>query len=243
MSDHIRVFPKFLWFLMLAYAVVIILANWVDARLVAIGPIITDGGTLIFPLTFLISDMITEVYGYKNARRAIWCGFLFNSIAIFYCLIITGLPSPTFANNNDVFDQMLTINFRITAASTLSYIISEPLNSMIMAKLKIKTAGKFMWLRFICSTLFASGVDSFVFGILAFCYTMSFHYLLMLILSMWGIKVLIELVGLPVSVSLSNTLKRIEHLDMYDDNTKFNVFSLDADYQSQANHFHKEPLQ
>ncbi|MFN7096963.1 MAG: queuosine precursor transporter [Gammaproteobacteria bacterium] len=239
-NNIIRVFPKYLWLLMLSYAVVIILANWVDARLVQFGPLITDGGTLIFPLTFVISDVITEVYGYKHARRAIWCGFLFNSVTIFFGLIISSLPSPDFATNNDIFDQILAINFRITAASTLSYLISEPLNSLIMAKLKIKTAGKLMWLRFVFSTLLASGADSFIFGTLAFYGTMSSHDLLMLIFGMWFIKVLIEVAGLPISIPLSNKLKQLEQLDMYDDKTNFNLLSLDGDYQTEANHFHQE---
>jgi uncharacterized integral membrane protein (TIGR00697 family) len=216
---------------------VIVLANWVDARLIQLGPIITDGGTLIFPLTFLLSDIITEVYGYKLARRAIWCGFLFNALAVFYGLIISSLPSPAFAQYNDIFDKMLTINVRIITASTVSYIISEPLNSFILAKLKIKTAGKFMWLRFICSTFLAAGADSFIFGTLAFYGSMSTMNLLGLIFSMWGIKVFIEIVGLPLSLPLSKKLKTLEQIDIYDDATKFNVFSLDADYQTQANHF------
>lgn len=237
MLHNIRVFPKYLWFLMLAYSMVIVIANWVDARIIQIGPIITDGGTLIFPLTFLLSDIITEVYGYKHARRAIWCGFLFNSLAIFYGLIVSALPSPDFAQNNEVFDKMLSINFRIIAASTISYFISEPLNSLIMAKLKIKTAGKFMPLRFVCSTFLAAGVDSFIFGTLAFYDSMSGMNLLALILSMWAIKVFIEIVGLPISIPLSKKLKDLEQIDIYDETTKFNIFSLDVDYQTQANHF------
>src|SRR5688572_13040806 len=89
--------PKYLWFLVLSYTMVLVLANWFDARLIQIFSFNTDGGTLIFPLTFLLSDLITEVYGYQQARRAIWCGFLFNIFFILYGLAITHLPSPDFA--------------------------------------------------------------------------------------------------------------------------------------------------
>jgi uncharacterized PurR-regulated membrane protein YhhQ (DUF165 family) len=79
--------PRYLWFLIVAYVVVILMANWFDVRLVRVGVLITDAGTLIFPITFLLSDLITEVYGYKNARLAIWCAFLFNLLFILYSLL------------------------------------------------------------------------------------------------------------------------------------------------------------
>src|SRR3990167_4672910 len=121
--------PKFLWFLTLTYSMVIVLANWFDPRLIKIFGLTTDAGTLIFPLTFLLSDLITEVYGYKNARRAIWCGFLFNALFILYGQLVIHMPSPDYHTNNAMFDTLLATNVRIIIASCLSYLISEPLNS------------------------------------------------------------------------------------------------------------------
>src|SRR5262245_18687209 len=103
--------PDWLWFLTLTYAMVIELTNWFDPRLINIG-LDTDAGTLIFPLTFLLSDLITEVYGYKYARRAIWCGFLFNALFIIYGQIVIHMPSPSYPTNNDMFDTLLTTNIR-----------------------------------------------------------------------------------------------------------------------------------
>lgn len=222
---------------MLSYTMVLAFANWFDPRLVNIFGLVTDAGTLIFPLSFLLSDLITEVYGYKHARRAIWTGFLFNSIFILYALLVTHLPSPSSQTHNAMFDVLIAADFRIILASTISYLISEPLNSFTMAKLKIKMQGRAISLRFVLSTFIASGFDSFIFGTIAFYAVMSNLNLLYLILTMWFIKVAIEILGLPIAVRLANKLKQIERLDIYDDRTKFTIFSLDGAYTDQDNKY------
>jgi uncharacterized integral membrane protein (TIGR00697 family) len=220
---------------------VIVLANWFDARLIHIFGLDTDAGTLVFPLTFLLSDLITEVYGYKQARRAIWCGFLFNAVFIIYGQIVIHLPSPDYATQNHLFDTLLATNMRIIFASAISYFVSEPLNALIMAKLKLRMRGKNMGLRFVLSTVIASGFDSFIFGSLAFYGTMTNTNLTALILTMWFIKVLVEIIGLPFSIRLTNKLKKIEQLDIYDKETKFTIFSLNANYTLRDNQFKNKP--
>ncbi|HSW69302.1 MAG TPA: queuosine precursor transporter [Gammaproteobacteria bacterium] len=234
-TNVIQLKPNFLWFLTLTYAMVIVLANWFDPRLIKIAGLTTDAGTLIFPLTFLLSDLITEVYGYKHARRAIWCGFLFNVLFIFYGQIVIHLPSPDYPTNNALFDTLLATNIRIILASSISYLISEPLNSYVMAKLKIKMHGRFISIRFLASTLFASGVDSFIFSSIAFYGVMNNSNLISLIITMWFIKVMIELIGLPLSIKLTQKLKQAEKIDIYDYKTKFNIFNLDANYDGSNN--------
>ena len=237
-SNPIQQYPQLLWFLQLSYTAVILLANWFDIRMLKLGSLETDAGTLIFPLTFILSDLITEVYGYKFARRAIWVGFLFNFVFIAYGQLIIHLPSPDYAlATNTKFDSLLGFNARIIIASTISYLCSEPLNSLIMAKLKLRTAGSQMWLRFVLSTMIASLFDSFLFGSLAFYATMPVADLLIFNLTMWGIKVFIEICGLPFSLGLARKLKRLEGLDMYDVGTKFSIFSLDAKYTPSNNRF------
>jgi len=234
----IEQYPRLLWFIQLSYTAVILLANWFDIRMIRIGNIETDAGTLIFPLTFILSDLITEVYGYKFARRAIWVGFLFNFLFIAYSQLIIHLPSPDYAlDTNTKFDSLLGFNARIIVASTISYLCAEPLNSLIMAKLKLKTKGSLMWLRFITSTVIASCFDSFLFGTLAFYGTMPLRDLIIFNATMWGIKVFIEVCGLPLSLTLAQKLKKYENLDMYDTGTKFSLFSLDARYAPGNNHF------
>ncbi|OGT42099.1 MAG: hypothetical protein A3F42_02375 [Gammaproteobacteria bacterium RIFCSPHIGHO2_12_FULL_37_34] len=239
-SKTIRSQPNYLWFLTLTYAMVIVLANWFDPRLVNIIGLDTDAGTLIFPFTFLLSDLITEVYGFKHARRAIWCGFLFNALFIIYGQIIIHMPSPNYPTaNNEMFDTLLTTNIRIILASGISYLVSEPFNSFILAQLKIKMNGNYLGIRFVSSTVIASGIDSLVFGLIAFFGTMSDIHLLSLIITMWFIKVIIEILGLPISVRLAKKLKESEHLDIYDKKTSFNIFSLETNYLNTDNEYFK----
>lgn len=237
-DNNIQQYPRFLWLLQLSYTAIILLANWFDIRLIKLWHFETDAGTLIFPLTFILSDLITEVYGYKFARRAIWIGFLFNFVFILYSQLVIHLPSPDYALiTNDKFDSLLSFNARIIIASLVSYLCAEPLNSFIMAKLKLKNLGELMWLRFVLSTLVAALLDSFLFGTLAFYGTMPFDNLIIFNITMWLIKVFIEVCGLPISLSLAYKLKNVERLDIYDIGTKFSLFSFDARYSKANNRF------
>ena len=222
---------------MLSYVMVLAFANWFDPRLVNIFGLNTDAGTLIFPLSFILSDLITEVYGYKYARKAIWTGFLFNAIFIGYGQIVIHLPSPSYQTHNEIFNTLLASDLRIIIASAISYFIAEPLNSIIMAKLKIKMRGRNMSVRFVASTFIASFFDSFIFSTLAFYNVMSNSNLLALIITMWLIKVAIEFFGLPFSVYLAKKLKNLERMDIYDYQTKFTLFSLSTNYQANENYF------
>jgi len=237
-TTTLRLQPRFLWFFILCYAMAIALVNWFDARMIRLFFVDTDAGALIFPLTFLLSDLITEVYGYKRARLAIWCGFLFNFFYIGYGYVITLFPSPAYSVvYNAAFDEMMALNTRVIIASTLTYMVSEPLNSYIMAKMKIKMHGKHMGLRFLVSSSISSGVDSAMFGVLAFSGIMSGKELIALIFTMWFIKVATEFLGIPLSVYLAKKLKKSEQLDIYDRTTKFGIFSLDTTYAGNANEF------
>ncbi|WP_108651676.1 queuosine precursor transporter [Dongshaea marina] len=233
--------PRYLWFLITSYAMIIVLSNWFDPRIIGLGHgLSTDAGTLIFPLAFLLSDLITEVYGYKFARMAVWTGFLFNWVFVIYGQIITHMPTPEFASqSNHIFDSLLTMNSKIIIASTISYIIAEPLNSYVMAKLKIRSKGKLMGARFVASTLVASFFDSNIFGFIAFYGVMPTQELIKFNLTMWVIKVIIEVIGMPFSVHFARKLKNLEKLDIYDDRTNFNLFKLNTEYGPQDNRYLK----
>lgn len=236
-KEGIRSQPRYLWFLTMTYVIVLLFANWFDPRLVSIFGLVTDAGTLIFPVTFLLADVITEVYGYKCARLAIWLGFLFNVFFILYGQLVVYLPSPAYATNNILFAKILALDLRVIVASIVSYICAEPLNSFIMAKLKIVMQGKLLWMRFVTSTFIAAIVDSMIFGCIAFYGVLSINHLFYLIFSMWLIKVLIEVLGLPISIYLARRLKAIEKIDIYDTNTNFNLFKLEVSYNKAANKY------
>jgi len=221
--------PKYLWFLTLAYAMVFVFSNWFAPRIISIGPVFTGAGILIFPLTFLLSDIITEIYGYKQARRAIWCGFLFNMLFLFYGQLVMRLPAPEFAQMNDNFDAVLNLNVRIIIASIVSYLACEPVNALIMAKLKIKLKGGYMGFRFVLSTVAAACLDCIIFLPIAFYGILDNDVLVSFILNLWFIKVILEVVLLPVSIRLTKKLKKVEQLDIYDNGTDFSLFSFNED--------------
>ncbi|STX51583.1 conserved hypothetical integral membrane protein [Legionella busanensis] len=214
----------------MAYTFCLLLANWFDIRLIHLFSLDTDAGTLIFPFSFLLADLITEVYGYKHTRRAIWLAFLCNLIFIIYGQLVTHLPSPSYATNNNVFDDLMTLNTRIIFASFISYWLAEPTNIYILAKLKIRFQGRYMGGRFLLSTVIASGLDSVAFGYIAFYGLISQQNLLYLIGTMCFFKVAIECMGMPFSVYLAQKLKNYEKLDVYDIDTKFTLFSLKTNY-------------
>jgi len=220
----------------------LVMANWFDPRIIMVGGLTTDAGTLIFPFTFILSDLITEVYGYKNARRAIWVGFGFNLLFMAYGQIVIHLPGPLYYHQNTVFDKLLQADTRIVIASLISYLTAEPLNALVMAKLKILQKGRFLPLRFVASTALAAACDSTVFALIAFYGVIPVNHLVAFIVTMWGFKVVIEIIGLPVSVWAVKRMKRIEQLDIYDIGTKFQLFSLKAEYKVAQNHYTKEKI-
>lgn len=229
--------PRLLWLLIVSYVVCLVMANWFDVRLVHIFGLDTDAGTIIFPLTFIVANLITEVYGYKQARRAIWVGFVFNLLFLLYGQLIIHLPSPAYAEYNQAFDEIFHLNSRIIFASIVSYFCAEPLNTYTLAKLKTQLDGRMLPVRFVSSTALAAGVDSFIFTSIAFSQYLNHHQALAIACGMWLMKVVIETVGLPLSTYLAIRLKEYERLDIYDKDTQFTLFSLNAEYPREANHY------
>ncbi len=229
---------KHLWILLLSYSMVIAISNWYDSRLVLLFGLTISPGALAFPFSFLLSDTITEVYGYKNAMRAIWAALFFNCVFLAFGQLVIRLPSPVFSlENNLVFDKLLSLNFWIVCGSFVSYIISEPLNSYLVAKLKIRFNGKYIGIRFVISTIIAALIDSIFFIMIAYYKVTALSTLFAMILNIWLIKSVVEIIGLPFSVRLAIWLKNVERLDTYDNKTDFNPFRLDTGYPSGSNHY------
>jgi queuosine precursor transporter len=232
----IRAPSRYLWFLNLTYTVVMLTSNWFASRFINLFSFDMEAGVLIFPLTFLLSDLVTEVYGFKNARRVIWCGFLFNILFVIYGQIVVHLPSPEYVNNEQ-FNLVFSISTRIIIANCISYLIAEPLNSYLMANLKIKMKGRLVGVRFILATVIASGTDSVFFCVLAFYNVLPTSKLGSFILTLWVVKGIIEILLIPWFVFLASRLKKIEKIDMYDRRTGFTFFSLNVDYERQDNQY------
>jgi uncharacterized integral membrane protein (TIGR00697 family) len=241
-SDNIFQY-KYLWLSMMSYLMVMVMSDWFVVRIVTVFGITIDAGTVIFPLTFLISDLITEVYGYKHARRSIWAAFVFNIIFVLLGQILIHMPGPDFAaENNAAFNKLFSLSSRIVIISFVAYMISETINSYFVAKLKILCKGDFMGLRFVASTLVSVTIDTVIFRIFAYMNEYEISDIIQLILNVLVIKIVIELIGLPISIRLAKKLKQIEQIDIYDTGTDFNPFSLNTEYTAKNNLYQKMPL-
>lgn len=213
------------------------MSNWYDARLISILGLVISPGTLSYPLSFLISDSITEVYGFKKARLAIWTALFFNLLFILFGQLIIQLPSPTFSTDNESFDKLLSLNFWIVCASFISCIVSEPINSFLIAKLKIYLNGRYVGIRFISSTIIATFLDTILFVSIAYHNEVNYLNMIKMVLNVWWIKVFIEIIFLPFSIRITKWLKQQEQTDIYDYQTNFNIFSLDSTYRSENNRY------
>lgn len=212
-----------------AFVLCLLISNLAATKLVSVGPLILDGGAILFPITYILDDVLTEVYGYRFARRAIWAGFSGMLLAIACFTIVRYLPFPAEYADQSAFASVLGFFPRIVLASLVAFLIGEFLNSYVLAKLKIKTAGKKLWLRLIGSTVVGELFDTVVFCLIAFGGVLHGADMLNYIIVGWIFKIGVEVVLLPVTYHVIAFLKKAEGVDAYDRNTNFTPLSVSLD--------------
>lgn len=212
-----------------AFVSVLLISNLGAVKLIAFGPIISDGGAILFPLAYIFGDILTEVYGYRYTRRAIWMGFFVMLLAVTAFTIVRFLPGAPDWHNQDAYVSILGFFPRIVAASLVAYLVGEFMNSFVLAKLKVKTAGRHMWVRFIGSTVVGEFFDTLIFGLIAFGGILGAKDMVIYLLVGWGFKTGVEIVMLPVTYRVVGFLKRREHRDYYDRTTNFTPFGIDTE--------------
>lgn len=219
---------------MAAFVTVLICSNLIGPAKIAqfelplLGAVSFGAGVLFFPISYVFGDILTEVYGYARARKVIWAGFAGLAFASFMAAVVVALPPAPFWNNQTAYEIAFGSTWRIVLASMCAYFCGEFVNSYVLAKMKIITAGKWLWTRTIGSTVFGEAVDSALFYPLAFYGTgiIPDDKLPLVMLSQFLIKVGVEVVFTPLTYKVVNALKRAEREDYYDRNTDFNPFSL-----------------
>lgn len=202
----------------------LITANIIAVKLIPIG---IGGGTLpaaiiIFPLSYIFGDILTEVYGYRAARRVIWLGFTCNLIAVVAIWLGGLLPSASQWQHQTAYETILGYAPRLLIASFAAYLIGEFANSFVLAKMKIATSGRWLWTRTIGSTIIGQGLDSAVFITIAFAGTLPLGLVGTTILTHWLVKTGYETAATPFTYAIVNYLKKKEGIDTYDYDTKFN---------------------
>ena len=200
----------------------LITANIIAVKVISLGPFILPAAIFVFPLSYIFGGALTEVYGYRLARRVIWLGFACNLIFVIFVWVGQILPPAPFWTGQEAYESILGYTPRLLAASFLGYLAGEFVNSFILAKMKILTRGRWLWSRTIGSTVFGQGLDTTIFITIAFVGTPFFVPIM--ILYHWLAKTVIEAIATPLTYTMVNFLKKKEAIDTYDYETNFNPF-------------------
>ncbi|HEV2349987.1 MAG TPA: queuosine precursor transporter [Terriglobia bacterium] len=217
---------KCLDLLVAAFVASLLVTGTVASKIFApLGGLIFNGGALFIPINYILGGILTEVYGYARARRVIWAGFAAAAfMSLSYWLVGRIPPSPTWPLQA-AYDSILGVVPRIVAASLTAYFLGEFTNSFVLAKMKILTRGRYLWTRTVGAALAGQAMDTVVFIVFAFYGTQSLKVLAIISLSIYFLKIAIEIAALPVVYNLVNFLKRKEGEDYFDTDTNFNPFA------------------
>ena len=200
----------------------LITANIIIAKQISVGGVVLPAAIVIFPLSYIIGDVLTEVYGYKQARRVIWLGFLCNLIAVVAIWIGKILPPAPVFDAQNAYERILGSTPRFLLASFVAYLAGEFTNSLVLSKMKILTKGRWLWTRTIGSTLVGQAVDTVVVLAIAFVGVLPLSVLGMMMFFHWLVKCLYETLATPLTYLVVTYLKRKEGIDVYDYGVDFN---------------------
>ena len=227
---------KYYDLIMAAFVTVLVCSNLIGPAKVSqidaplLGTLTFGAGVLFFPISFIFGDILTEVYGYAASRRVIWAGFAGLALASFMAWMIVALPPAPFWQNQEAYEVAFGSTWRISLAGLVAFAVGEFVNSIIMAKMKIISAGKHLWQRTITSTIFGESVDTVMFVPLAFWNTgiIPNDKIPLVIGAQIVAKVAVEVAFTPVVYKIVSWLKRVENEDYYDRHTDFNPFTLNS---------------
>ena len=207
------------------FVVVLLISNLVAPKITAIGPFRLSGAQLLFPVTYIFGDIFTEVYGYAGSRRAIWTGFLASGLMAIMGLITVALPPAPGWNDQEAFAKIFGFVPRLVVASLIAYWAGEFANAFVLARIKLLTKGRYLWMRTISSTIVGQGVDTILVMVIAFGGSLTPALIGNLIVSGYLGKVIYEIVATPVTYAVVNFLKRREGVEVFDEKTDFNPFA------------------
>jgi len=217
--------PRYLDMVTAMFVAVLLISNVASTKILELSPFTFDGGTLLFPLSYIFGDILTEVYGYARARRVIWLGFLSAAIMAATLWVVAALPQAAGWAHQEAFEVILGQTPRIVLGSLLGYWAGEFSNSVVLAKMKIATRGRWLWTRTIGSTLVGQALDSGVFLLVAFGGTLAAPVFWTVFFSNYVFKCGVEILFTPATYATVRFLKRTESVDHYDVGTRFTPFT------------------
>ncbi|MFT4056463.1 MAG: queuosine precursor transporter [Novosphingobium sp.] len=219
---HFRYFD----YVMAAFVAILLLSNLIGAsKLANIGGVTFGAGILFFPVSYVIGDVLTEVYGYANARRCVWAGFFAMIFMAFMSFVVVAMPPDSGWTGQAAYEAVFGSTWRIVLASLTAFWAGEFVNSFVLAKMKVMTGGKHLWMRTIGSTVIGQAADSALFYPIAFLGTWTHEQVLTVMVTNWGMKVLWEAVLTPVTYVVVGWLKAREGVEVFDDNLDFSPFA------------------
>ncbi len=201
-------------------------ANIIATKLIVVAGLVLPVAIIVFPLSYILADVLTEVWGYGATRRVIWLGFVCNALMVVAIWIGGEVTPAPFWRGQPAWEEVLGQSPRILAASFAAYLVGEFANAFVLAKLKVATGGRWLWLRTIGSTVVGQALDSAVFITLAFAGTVPAGALPAIVLGQWAVKVVYEAVATPLTYAVVGWLKSREGLDTFDYRTDFNPIRL-----------------
>lgn len=209
-----------------AFVASLLVSNIIAVKLVQFGPWVVPAGVIVFPISYIIGDILTEVYGYRRTRQVIWLGFGCNLVVTAAIAAAIVLPPAPFWPHQEAYQQILGFAPRLLLASFAAYLVGEFANAYVLSRLKIMTAGRWLWLRTIGSTLVGQALDSTVFMIVAFSGIIPGWAIVTAAITQWLFKSVYEALATPLTYLVVGALKRHENLDVYDHDIDFNPFRL-----------------
>ena len=208
------------------FTVCLIVANIVGQKLITVGGIDITAGLLIFPITYILNDLIAEVWGYRKMRLIIWSAFMLNFFAVLVFRISIWAPASPHFQFQQAFKIVLHNSERIAVARFIAFLFGSFLNAYVMSKMKIMQRGKNFSIRAVVSTIVGEGADSLVFFTIAFTGIISRHQLILLILTQTALKTAYEIVALPLTNYVVNRVKKHEQTNVFDNKVSYNPFKI-----------------
>ena len=208
------------------FAACLLISNILAVKIIMIGPWAAPAGVLIFPISYIIGDVVAEVWGYQKARLIIWAGFAVNLIAILFYSLSIVIPAAPFWSNQDAYATILQYSPRIALASIVAYLFGSFINAYVLSRVKVLTAGKNFSLRAVVSTIAGEGIDSIIFMSIAFIGIIPGNNLLIMIGTQASLKIIYEIIVLPLTVVIVKWLKKQEGIDTYDTDISYNPFKI-----------------
>ncbi len=210
----------------IVFCVCLVAANFLEAKVVRLGPLAITAGMIVFPVSYIINDCIAEVWGFRKSRLIIWMGFLMNFMVVGLGQIAVMMPAAPFWEGEESFNFVFGLAPRIAAASLAAFLVGSFLNAYVMSRMKVRSKGKHFSVRAVASTLAGESADSLIFFPIAFGGLMPVGELLKMMLVQALLKTLYEIIVLPVTVRVVKYIKRIDGSDAYDSDISYNILKI-----------------